>query len=414
MKKVKSVSLLLVCMILIYGISINALASSITDTVAEFDRDTPDFDGLFPSFTQKDYDADFRNYAMDSSVVDLSGGSSLLSVDGISNAVGTVFDNVTEEPVRNATVTVCDSETNEVIISINTDDNGRFQIWGLEDGIYNWTIEHQGYEIAHYNGYDVCAGDITSIFTFYMSCDVNINKEAHEHLHVEDEVNVASENASNVEERISLASFTAAPELSSFTVGVNGVAKTVERYTYLCYVVASEALGYYQCTGYGMSDTQIKQYYAAQAVASNTFLEWAAVGHSTHSGYTVCDSSHCQRYDTTKTTEFVISAVSTICYRIAGDWYSNIQVHKSGNSYNYIYGAYFAHCDGATVSYPGSSQPALKSVSCTNIDGNNYLSGNGWGFCQYGAAYKAKQGSSWLDILGYYYTSSTSLVCPHP
>lgn len=131
-----------------------------------------------------------------------------------------------------------------------------------------------------------------------------------------------------------------------------------------------------------------------------------------HSEFTVCDQPHCQRFDQTKTSEFVISAVATVCYRIGNDWYSNIQVYKSGNTYNYIYGAFFGRCSGATISYPG--QPALKSVACTNIDGSNELFGHGWGLCQRGAAYKAKQGSSWMDILKYYYTSTTSLLCPHP
>lgn len=60
------------------------------------------------------------------------------------------------------------------------------------------------------------------------------------------------------------------------------VGNTLLKYRNWCYCDKryngwSEALGYYQCTGFGMSDSQIKQYFAAQAVASNTFLEWCVV-----------------------------------------------------------------------------------------------------------------------------------------
>lgn len=161
-----------------------------------------------------------------------------------------------------------------------------------------------------------------------------------------------------------------------------------------------------------MTDTQIKNYYAAQAVAANTMLEYvSAVSHKHASdGYTICDTTHCQRYDTTKTTKFVIDGVGTVCYRINGDWYSFIQVYKDNSKYKYIQGMYFAHCAGKTKT--DSQDPSLKSVTCSDLNGpHTSISGHGKGLCQEGAAYKAKQGKSWQAILKYYYNSTTSLLC---
>ena len=36
-----------------------------------------------------------------------------------------------------------------------TDYNGRFQILGLADGEYNWTVSKDGYKIATYENYPV-------------------------------------------------------------------------------------------------------------------------------------------------------------------------------------------------------------------------------------------------------------------
>ena len=414
--KVTIISVLILSLLLSITATAQISSESTIDTNTRIDID---LEGLFPTFTQEDYDAGFQNYASTSSLVNLSDETMEVNETGISNAIGTVFQNNTEEPISEATINVIDAETEISVAIVQTDDEGRFQIIGLPDAVYNWEVSCEGYEIAKYNGYDVCAGEITSIFTFYLSdtekisktCNAGHNEIAVENVEMED--SLTNETKSEYDtQTVSTASFTSTPTLSSFTVGVNGIATTVSRYTYLTYVVASEALGYYQCQNYNMTDAQIMNYYAAQAVAANTFLEYAASVSNKHgSSYTVCNTTCCQTYDTTKTSEFVISGISSVCYRFAGDWYAYLQVYKSGSTYSYITGMYFAHCNGKTKT--DSSDPSLKSVSCTNIDGSTTLSGHGYGLCQYGAAYLAKQGTTWTSILSFYYNSTTSMFCPY-
>lgn len=400
---------------LINILSANSIATMKIDNIDLYSMDnTSTYVGdLFPSFTQEDFDSGFVNYASSNSTINLQSNSIMRLFQNTSNIVGTVFIASTETPASNANIVVTNSNTNNIVIEVTANEDGRFQILGLEDDVYDWKIQKSGYQDAIYKGYDVCAGEITSIFTFYISESEPIIKVQGQTTEKESNTIAANDNTQISNENIvSTTSFSSTPTLSNFTVGINGVANTIHRYTYLCYVVSSEALGYSVCSStYGMTDSQIKQYYAAQAVAANTFLEYAAKVYSKHksAGYTVCNSACCQTYDTTKSSSFAISAVGLVCNKISSDWYANLQVYKSGSSYNYIYGAYFAHCSGATKTHP--TDPALKSVSCTNIDNKSYLSGNGYGLCQYGAAKMAKNGSSWSSILQHYYSSTTSLCC---
>lgn len=404
---------LAVCTILTLVFSLTVLGASAMTT--DSSENPLDVSG-FLSITQEDYDTGFINYADSESTLSLPVP---YGVDKVSDAVGSVYDQDTKIPISNVTITIQSTNSDDPI-TIVTDSDGRFHVTGLNDGYYTWSLTHESYEDAEYENYDVCAGEGTAIFSFYMSNVAPIQKRAYE---AEDLSNPDDIPNTISEEGIAPLSFTGTPQLSSFTVGVGaksngsgGTSTKVNRYNYLAYVVSSEALGYYQCTGKGMTDAQIKQYFAAQAVASNSFLEFAAQKGGNHSSYTVCDSANCQRYDTTKTTTFTIGAVSYITTNIAGDRYYPIQVYKKNNRYDYIYPAFFAHCDGNTVKYPSSSgdnHPELQSVPCTDLMGpHSSVYGNGWGLCQEGAAYRAKQGSSYMNILSYYYDSTVTLVCP--
>lgn len=377
-------------------------------------RQPINLDGLFPSFTQEDFDSGFTGYADESVTLDLEGQ---FRSGQQSNAVGTVFDEELGMPISGASITISGEDT-DFTVTVYTDEVGRFQVTGLEDGYYNWSVSHPDYNHSTYNGYEVCVGAGTEIFTFNLSANHDIVSNARR-LEIEAEAANDMVPGPFPSEVASQRSFSSPPRLSSFTVGINGVATQVNRFTYLSYVVASEAIGYYACSGtYGMTDGQIKQYYSAQGVAANTMIEWYVnSGWKPHSNYTVCNTSHCQAYNTAQTNTYTISAIQNISYEVNMDYYFTTQFYKdSSGKYNYMYPAYFNYCTGRTKAYPsvpGDNHPYLIAVTCTDIDGtHSSYSGNGNGLCQRGAANRAKNGYSYTNILSYYYTNSTSLSCP--
>ena len=373
----------------------------------------------FESFNQRDYDSNFVNYANMEATVVLP---MPLDEDGeISNVVGTVFCKETNEVIANAVVSVGTTDDGE-IVSVTTDNSGRFHILGLPGGFYSWTLSSEDYYDAQYIGYDVCEGT-TTIFTFYMSEHEVLERESfyYQELYSNDEVAVDSDRSMDVEieERAhTVFSFSRVPTLSSFTVGVGansagngGTATTVSRSSYLAHVVPNEAIGSWICKNtYSMTDSQIKQYYAAQAVAACSFIEWAVHGDAKHSAYTVCDTSNCQKYDPTSTNVYAVEALALIYDTVSGNAYFTIMLYKpTSRTYDYIYPAYFLHCTGNTKTH--STRPELQSVSCTDIDGtHSSYAGNGWRLCQKGAAQKAKEGDTYIEILQYYYTNVAVVV----
>lgn len=372
----------------------------------------------FDSFTQSDYDTNFCDYADIGSTLILP--KPLDGNSGISNVVGTVFDKEKNEPLANAMVKIADDGNGE--ISVFTDSEGRFQVLGLIDGFYDWTLSKDGYFDSEFIGYDVCEG-ITTMLTFYMSNQEPINRVSYQYeqykqeksndQHLLDEFCYESKTKyTDMTDKISTYSFSSVPRLSSFTVGVGadnsgrgGTATIVGRTSYITHVVPNEALGSWICKNtYGMSDSQIVQYYAAQTIAACSFIEWTANCDPKHSEYTVCDTSNCQRYDPTTTNTYAVSAANVVVQTFGLNSYYMILLYRpSSNTYDYMYPAYFRHCTGSTKTL--SSRPELKSVSCSDIDGSHTsYSGNGYGLCQMGAAAMAKNGSKYYDILLHYYS----------
>lgn len=259
------------------------------------------------SFNQNDYDTNFVEYADPDSTVILP--IPLDEEAGISNVVGTVLCKETNELITNAVVTV--KVANDEVVSVNTDENGRFHILGLTGGFYNWSLESDDYFDAEYIGYDVCEG-ITTMFTFYMSNVDTLERESAQSQKMASDGEFGSliyeqdptldSIEPNEEENHASRSFSSIPTLSSFTVGVGansngngGTATTVSRSSYLVHVVPNEAIGSWVCKNtYSMTDNQIKQYYAAQAIAACTFIEYTVHEDPKHSDYTVCDNSNCQ------------------------------------------------------------------------------------------------------------------------
>ncbi|MGN0471612.1 MAG: accessory gene regulator B family protein [Lachnospiraceae bacterium] len=162
----------------------------------------------------------------------------------------------------------------------------------------------------------------------------------------------------------------------------------------------------------GLTSTQITELYEAQAIAANTFLEYALSVYSSHSasGYRVCSSAACcQKYDPTKVTQAAISATANIFYTYGGVSKTDIVMYRpTSASYEYIWGAFFSSC-GGNGTKDHATQPALRAVTCTDIDAG--FGGHRYGMCQMGAASKAKAGYSASYILMHYYTGCGIISC---
>lgn len=116
-------------------------------------------------YTDEDVEESFENYAEISYTL-----PAMLHAEEteLSNVVGTVFDNSNGRPIEGVKIFIDKEEITE------TDENGRFQIRGLPDGLYNWKLTKDGYCEAEYNGYGVNAIWGASIFCFYLSSDEKI------------------------------------------------------------------------------------------------------------------------------------------------------------------------------------------------------------------------------------------------
>lgn len=114
-------------------------------------------------------------------------------------------------------------------------------------------------------------------------------------------------------------------------------------------------------------------------------------------------------YDPTKVTQAAIDATAKIFYTAGSKVRTDIVMYKaSSTTYDYMWGAFFSSC-GNNGTKKHSSDPALQSVSCTDIASG--AGGHGYGLCQMGAAYRAKNGESASSILLYYYTNCCIASC---
>lgn len=395
MKSILSMSLI----ILLLGTSIfNNSASTKEGTVKGtllFETD---------AITQQDYDNNFKNYADKKSTYKCKKDKK--NSEEI-NLVGIVKDYDSEEIIRDAEVEL------SLGISVRTDKNGRFQIINCPAGIYDWKVSAKGYYGAQYEGYDL-SSDETIIITLFLSKNNEINYNRKEYLEkMRDEQN--QQDFEHIKENNNKAksSLSAPPSVdSSIGVYYNGSTHSVGRQVYIYTVISSELYSSSIYASYGMTNYQIKQLFIAQAVASNTFLEYALKVYSPHtsSGYRICNSNCCQVYDPTLVYMNAVDATAEIFYYAGGVRRTNVLMyHPTSNSYDYIWGAFFSSCgDNGTLSHAG--QPALVGVSCHDL-----FSGNGGhrkGMCQMGAAYLASIGYSAGSILNYYYTDCTMAPCP--
>lgn len=85
--------------------------------------------------------------------------------------MGEVRDYDTEEVIEDAKVFI------EDVLSVKTDQNGRFRVDNLPSGTYVWKVSAENYCCAEYLNYSVDSEDGVTIFTFYISQDFELNRD---------------------------------------------------------------------------------------------------------------------------------------------------------------------------------------------------------------------------------------------
>lgn len=174
--KNRVVSLAIFAMLIVTCIPITLMLPGSADDLSTLENDV-DLDGIFPAFNQADYISEFLEYAEPDSRLVLSDADLSSTTAGhISNSVGIVLREDDGLPIIGATVHIINAETDKIVAVVQTDSSGRFQVIGLPDAYYNWIVNGDSYKSATYYRYDVRAGEITDIFTFYLSKDNNIIK----------------------------------------------------------------------------------------------------------------------------------------------------------------------------------------------------------------------------------------------
>lgn len=360
------------------------------------------------TITQYDYENRFKNYALPEATVDIASKLRGVSEDKLANVVGVVKDYNTDEMISGAIISV---NGEDIVV---TGEDGRFQIKNIPSGTYDWQIDVNEYTVANYNNYDVDSADGTTIFTFYVNRDKEVVRDREEIVHDDtDGQTVPPDTISmgNYMISVNAKSMNSVPSVSdTVKVYYNNKTQSVNREEYIYTVLSSELYGTSYYESKGLTSSQVSQLYKAQAIAANTFLEYAMSVYSNHSSYDVCASTCCQVFDPTKVTEAAIDATEDIFItRSSGETVTKVVLHNPETSkYDYIWGAFFSSCEGnGTKTH--STQPALQAVSCTDIETG--YGGHRYGLCQMGAAQRAKEGKTAFSILLYYYTGCVIAHC---
>ena len=366
-----------------------------------------------PAFTQEDFDNNFQSYADVTSTIYASTEKNA----AFSNVVGVVLDDRDETPIPNATISVNG-------ITVSTDAEGRFNIFNLPCGNYDWQISADGFGTSTYLGYPVDDLVNANIYQFYLFVNRDFTKTRQVMSGCGVGVDLDIDQLSNDSPDGIIARgnpILNSPPTVSAEVKVwdrdRDKNLTINRVRYIAQVVASEMYCKSDLLSFGLEDLQADQVLWMQAIASNTFLEYAQSCYSTHTINDVCNTSHCQTYDTTYNSDYVLQLVQKgIFIKNDGDPRTVIAMYKpSNNKYQYIYGAYFRYCkNNGTETYTKADEPALKAVSCTDLFNPGGKQGNLFGVCQHGALYLAKNDYRAGDIIRYYYSNTQTEYCPIP
>ena len=117
-----------------------------------------------PAFTQEDFDNNFQSYADVTSTIYATEKNAAFS-----NVVGVVLDDRDETPIPNATISVNG-------ITVSTDAEGRFNIFNLPCGNYDWQISADGFGTSTYLGYPVDDLVNANIYQFYLFVNRDFTK----------------------------------------------------------------------------------------------------------------------------------------------------------------------------------------------------------------------------------------------
>lgn len=350
--------------------------------------------GESKTYTVDDINNGFANYSNNSTNLKTRGSSTN------SNVVGTVFDDDTGVIIENASIEI----DNQVVAK--TDYNGRFQILGLADGEYTWTVSKDGYKIATYENYPVTSQLGASVFSFYISKENEISQDFLSGMDDEQQSPTDFDaTPSDAEQYVSDYDTRATLSLSSFKVIYpNGKTLSPTRDFYISHVISKELYapnsGHYPSS---MTSAQYLELYKAQAVVARTYADYIVTHYNKHGQKGIlCSTTDCQAFDPTYTNEVAIKATLGTT--------SGAQEYVVTYNGSMIEATFFAHCNGNTKSAKsvwGNDIAYLQSVSCPyDISGGSYF-GHGVGFCQDGAAGYAARGTGYKNIVTHYYKNSS-------
>lgn len=290
--------------------------------------------GESKTYTVDDINNGFTNYSNNSTNLKTRGSSAN------SNVVGTVFDDDTGVIIENASIEI----DNQVVAQ--TDYNGRFQILGLADGEYNWTVSKDGYKIATYENYPVTSQLGAAVFSFYISKENEISQDFLNGMDDEQQSPTDFDaTPSDAQQNVSNCDARAALSLSSFKVIYpNGKTLSPTRDFYISHVISKELYapksGHYPSS---MTAAQYLELYKAQAVVARTYADYIVTHYNKHGQKGIlCSTTDCQAFDPTYTNEVAIKATLGTT--------SGAQEYVVTHNGSMIEATFFAHCNGNTKS----------------------------------------------------------------
>lgn len=423
----KPAIILLLAVILLTSLVLGAYAYAGEYTNIEFNPDNGIWLEDTLEITNEDIETGFADYAESGSRVSFGAELTPSSVVKRSDVVGVVTDKYTNEVIENANIYIND------IFLVTTGSDGRFQIDNLPMGEYKWEVKAEGYELYQLTNFTTYDKEIfgATIFTFQLDGNHAVYRDWSKNIKTDD---AGLTKNLKIHRGVSK-SFSTTPQakkdfvLYRCNLGSKGYTytETVNRQNYIAKVVCSELSGSEAYITQGkMTRNQVLQWYIAQAIASNTYLEYALTVSHNHNNVAICDgysgtngsgsyepTGCCQFYNDIASNGLAVDAAKAIFMRISGvDTTTILFYNPSGASYDYMLGAFFSSCGSrGTLDYPSSYsyQPALRSVSCSDFAPG--YGGHRYGLCQMGAAQMAKQGTPAIQILEHYYTDVTHIFC---
>ena len=320
-------------------------------------------------------------------------------------AVGQVYDYVTAIPIPQALLTFSGED---VYVEVKTDSEGAFAIDNLPVGTYDITISTSGYENAVYRSMPVTENSGADFYYLAISENCCIERNYAEDISTGDQREFDDEETSAVNRYepepvlYTQASSSALYSLKSYMVDYDGdiysFGSNINAYLYC--VVPNEMIA----TG---TTAQKLEAYKAQAVASRAYADCVARFDGQHPSedYTLCSGECCQKFVPYYTNAAAIQAVNIVSGQTLAYLGENTPIRAPGH--------FHARCGGRTRAYREYSCENSVYVTCVGHGGSQL--GHGFGMCQIGADYLAKNRNySYTQILNYYYPEHDIITASLP